>query len=128
MAKKVWMYHPTPKKLKDTEKLLLQNKVREFIQTSEKLSKTINRLEIRAGRLYLYNLVEQFGWNDPDITFIVPLIEGKYMEFTYARITVLTNEKFRLDWQRHNGKWMELCEDTLDVCLKHIDEQNDFFN
>lgn len=128
MTKKIWMYHPVPQKLKDTEKLLLKSKIMEFIQTSEKLSKTINRIEIRAGRIYLYYLVEQFGWEAPDAKFIIPLIEGKYDEFPYARITVLKNGKFSLGWQRSNEKWMVIFEGTLMDCLKYLTKDIDFFN
>jgi len=118
---------PTPKKLTDYEKSDLKEKVQEFVQKSEKLSKKVNRFEIRAGMIYLYHLVEQFGWDDPEAKFIVPLIDGKYAEFPYARITVFTNERFSLGWQRHNGQWIELFEDTLLGCLDYIDKDNAHF-
>lgn len=127
MAKKVWMYHPPPKKLNDTEKSILKSKVMEFIRTSKKLSKIINRVDIRAGRIYLYHLVEQQGWDDPDSQFIIPLVDGKYAEFPYARITVFNSGNFSLGWQRHTGQWIEFFEDTLVGCLKYIDEDNAHF-
>jgi len=127
MPKKVWMYSPKPKKLNDAEKLHLKRKVQEFIQNSKKLSVTINRVEIRAGRIYLYHLVEQFGWDDPRSKFIFPLIDGKYAEFPYARVTSLQNGIYSLGWQKHNRQWIELFEDTLMGCLEYIVEDNAFF-
>ena len=127
MTKKVWMYSPNPKKLNDSEKLHLKSKVQEFVQNSEKLSKTVNRVEIRGGRIYLYHLVEQFGWDDPSSKFIIPLIDGKYAEFPYARITVIQKGICSLGWQRHNRQWIELFEDTLMGCLEYIEKDNAFF-
>ena len=114
---------PTPKKLTDYEKSDLKEKVQEFVQKSEKLSKKVNRFEI--FELHSYALPD--GWDDPEAKFIVPLIDGKYAEFPYARITVFTNERFSLGWQRHNGQWIELFEDTLLGCLDYIDKDNAHF-
>ncbi|MCF2139409.1 MAG: hypothetical protein K9W44_05070 [Candidatus Lokiarchaeota archaeon] len=57
---------------------------------------------------------------------IEPLINGKYEEFIFARIT-LFEEKLThctADWQRHNLKWYTVHEGTLEDCLKYI--ENDF--
>jgi len=83
-------------------------------------------VEIRGGWIYLYHLVEQFGWDDPNAKFIIPLIDGKYAGFPYARITVIQNDRCSLGWQRHNKQWIELFEDTLTGCLEYIDK-NDVF-
>jgi hypothetical protein len=116
-----------PKKLKEYEKTRLISRVKEYISNSEKLSKTINRYSIRAGRIYLYHLVEQFGWDNPNSKFIKPLIDGKYAEFPYARISIYNN-KCTLGWQRHNEQWAELFEGTLEECFAFIDEQNQWFH
>jgi len=127
MPEKLWKYSPKPKKLQDSEKLYLKNKVQEFIKNSKKLSETVNRVEIRGGRIYLYHLVEQFGWDDPSSKFIVPLIDGKYAEFHYARITVIQKGICSLGWQRHNGQWCELFEDTLTGCMEYVEKDNVLF-
>jgi len=123
-----WTSTPKPKKLKDYEKASLKRTVQEFVQKSEKLSKIVNRVDIRAGRIYLYHLVEQFDWDNPDVKFIVPLIDGKYIEYPYARISVLTNGNYTLDWQRHNGQWISFFENKLEECLKFINEDQGYFN
>ena len=118
--------NPKPQKLSDIKKLLLKKEVQSFIESSSKLSKSINRFEIKAGRVYFFQLVEQFGWNDPDARFIMPLIDGRYAEFKYARITVYPNE-CTLDWQRHNDQWIAVFSGTFTECLHCMDERNEWF-
>jgi len=73
-------------------------------------------------------LVEQFGWDDPDAKWIKPLIDGKYAEFPYARITVLKNKEFTVDWQRHTCQWVQLAEEnSLIEALKFIDNESAYF-
>jgi hypothetical protein len=125
----VWVYSPKPAKLTQYHKDLITNKVSEIIKSSSKLNKVVHRIQIKAGRLYLYHLSEQYGWNDPSKTFIKPLIDGRYNEFPLARIMIINNDgsKCRLDWQRHNGQWMDLKEGSLEECLKFI-ENDDWFS
>ena len=40
------------------------------------------------------------------------MIDGKYAEFPYARITALKNKEFTVDWQRHTGQWVQLAEEN----------------
>ncbi|MFH0866163.1 MAG: hypothetical protein V1904_08205 [Bacteroidota bacterium] len=128
MSKKIWIYSPQPAKLKDYEKSDLKKKVLNFIKHSDKLLKTINRVEVKEGRIYLYHLVEQFGWDDPEAKWIKPLIDGKYAEFPYARITVFINKKFSVDWKRHTGQWIQLFEEnSLDECLSDIENETAYF-
>lgn len=70
----------------DNETIL--RRVNEFINTNDILKKAAKRVDIRAGRVYLYYLVEQFEWDNLDRIFIEPLIDEKYAEFPYARITI----------------------------------------
>lgn len=121
----VWVYSPKPAKLNKYDKDLITNKVSEIIKNSSKLNRVVHRIQIKAGRLYLYHLCEQYGWDDPDNTFIKPLIDGRYNEFPLARIMIINSN--RLDWQRHNGQWIDLKEDTLEECLKFI-EDDDWFS
>jgi len=67
-----------PKKLDRFQKAKISSEVEDFIKKSEKLSKSVNRIAVKAGRVYLYQLVEQFGWDDPESKFIKSLIDGKY--------------------------------------------------
>jgi hypothetical protein len=81
------------------------------------------------GRVYLYHLVEQFGWDNPKTIFRIPLIEGKYAEFPFTRITIydLEGKECTADWQRHTGQWISLHEGTLEECLKHSEHENCYF-
>ena len=100
--------------------------VESFIKNSPKLSKSIHRFEIRAGRVYFFQLLEQLGWNDPNTHFTIPLIDGRYAEFKYARITIYANE-CTLDWQRSNDQWMTVFTGTFIECLQHMDESDEWF-
>lgn len=127
MKKKLWIQGtPKPQKLDNSKKMKMIKEVGSFIENSPKLSKSINRFELRAGRVYFFQIIEQSGWNDPNARFTVPLIEGKYLEFKYARITIYPNE-CTLDWQRHNDQWVTLFAGTLAECLQYMDESNEWF-
>ena len=126
----MWVFDPkTPAKISKHQKEALKQKVDGLIKSSNKLSKVTYRFDIRAGRVYIYHLVEQFGWDDPNAIFIKPLIDGRYNEFPLARIMLVDarGEKCRLDWQRHNGEWMPLYEDCLEACIRFI-EEDDWFS
>ena len=118
--------NPKPKKLNEFQKAVIISEIDKFIAKSEKLSKRINRTQIKAGRIYLFHVVEQFGWDDPESKFIKPLIDGKYAEFPYARITIYDNN-CTLDWQRHNEQWAEITAGSLQECLQFIDETGGWF-
>ncbi|MBI4647791.1 MAG: hypothetical protein HY738_14680 [Bacteroidia bacterium] len=63
-----------------------------------------------------------------DAKWLKPLIDGKYAEFPYARITVFVNKKFSVDWQRHTGQWIQLAEEnSLIESLEFIDNKPAFF-
>ena len=56
MRKNVWIQGtPKPQKLSELKKLSLKKEVQSFIEKSPKLSKSINRFEVKAGRVYLFN-------------------------------------------------------------------------
>ncbi len=117
---------PRPIKLDGRKKESINNDVKPFIENSAKLSKSVNRFEVKAGRVYFYQLVEQFGWNNPEVKFTIPLIDGKYVEFHYARITLFPNE-CSLDWQRYNNQWMSLFTGTMKECLQFMEDGNEWF-
>ena len=127
MQKNIWIQGTTtPLKLSDTKKLALKKEVQSFIENSPKLTKAINRFHFKAGRIYFYQLVEQFGWDNANSRFIVPLIDGKFIEFKYARITIYP-QQCTLDWQRHNDQWVTLFSGSLNECLQHMNERDDWF-
>lgn len=126
-SQRVWVYKPQPPKFKPNEKDQFLEKVKAEIKNMPKLSQKISRVDMRANRIYLYELIEQFKPEGAE--FIRPLIDDKYLEFPYARITLKDKqgEKSTADWQRHNNQWMELFEGTLLECLSHIEEDNGWF-
>ena len=105
---KRWLSNPKPAKLSTSDKTRLEAVVNPFIAASSELSEIVQRIEIKAGRIYLYRLHEQFGWDNPDVQFIKPLIDGKYAEFPMARITLFDTQGniCEADYQRHTGQWM----------------------
>jgi hypothetical protein len=76
-----WAKNSKPAKLNANDKAKIVANVHQFISPSSKsrLSEIVHRFEVRAGRVYFYRLQEQFGWDDPDMQFIKPLIDGKYV-------------------------------------------------
>lgn len=120
MTKAVWMYNPKPTKLTQNGKELLLKRVNDFVASSERLSEEVKRIDVRAGRIYLFHLVEQF---------IKPLIDGKYAEFPMARITLFDaeGEKCTADWLRHTGQWYNIYEGNLEECLNFIEDNEQWF-
>ena len=122
----VWVRVKKPTKISEREKESLMKRIKDEIAKTTKLQKAVSRIEIKAGRVYLYSLYE------PAITegaiFTIPLIDGKYFEFPYARITMYfpLYHDCSLDWQRHNNKWMTLEEGTLEECIQKA-ELSDWF-
>lgn len=125
---KRWTSNPKPAKLSATEKTQLESVVNQFILKSSRLKEIVYRIEIKAGRIYLYRLYEQLGWNNPDVQFVKPLIDGKYAEFPMARITLYSGQgqTCEADWQRHTGQWMNLYVGDIDGCLNFIEENDQF--
>ena len=120
-----WVFVKTPVKLNQSDKIFLLKKIEAEIEKTSKLRKSVSRIEIRAGRVYLYSLYEQFRMEG--VTYSVPLIDGKYLEFISARIT-LYDKAYRdcsLDWQRHNNQWMTLETGSLEECIQEA-EINDW--
>ena len=123
----VWVRVPQAPKFTKDEKTKILKTVEEAIQELPKLSEVVSRFDMRANRIYLYHLVEQF--RPEGAVFIKPLIDGKYLEFPYARITLTDKkaEQCTVDWQRHNEQWMTLFDGTLTECLKDIENNDEWF-
>ncbi|MBD2862446.1 hypothetical protein [Paenibacillus oceani] len=121
--------HRKPAKLSATERVHLETVVSQFISKSS-LSEIVHRIEIKAGRIYLYRLHEQFGWNNPELQFIKPLIDGKYAEFPMARFTLQDSrgEKCEADYQRHTGQWVNLFTGNMMESLSFVEQKNNGFN
>lgn len=56
-VKKTWVYDPKPVKLEKKDKEVIKQNVNEFIETTIKLKKIVNRIDIKSGRIYLYHLL-----------------------------------------------------------------------
>ncbi|MEW5821331.1 MAG: hypothetical protein AB1782_14150 [Cyanobacteriota bacterium] len=117
MTKGYWTYKLKPAKLTKNEKEIIKAQVLKFIDSSEKLKEKVSRIDLKAGRVYLYHLVEQF--HAEGAILIKPLIDGKYCEFHFGRITLYDSKGYNCtaDWQRYNDQWFNLHEGTLENCL-----------
>ena len=124
---KVWIYKPQAPKFTAGEKAKMLAKVKEIIEKLPKLSEKVSRLDMRGNRIYLYELIEQFA--PEGAIFIRPLIDGKYLEFPYARITLndIRGNSGTVDWQRHNEQWMTLYAGTLPECINNIENDDEWF-
>lgn len=130
MTKKIWVYSPKPVQLDWFTKDVLLTRVKEFIASSKWLTQMVSRISIRAGRIYIYHLVEAFIPENAEVYFIKPLIEGKYNEFPLARITLYDKkgDTCTVDWQRHTGQWITLHRGALDGCLQFIQDDKTWFS
>jgi hypothetical protein len=121
-----WVYVKQPKKISPSEKESLLKRIEVEIAKTTKLRKTVSRIEIKSGRVYMYHLFEP---SQPEgVIFTVPLIDGKYIELPYARITMYASidDNCSLDWQRHNNQWMTISEGSLEECIQEA-EQSEWF-
>jgi len=122
----IWGKVQNPIKITQDEKFFLLKKIESIIAKTTKIREAVSRIEIRAGRVYLYHLYEQI--RAEGVTYTAPLIDGKYLEFPYARITIYDKyyRRCSLDWHRHNNQWMTLHEGSLEECIQKA-EQSDWF-
>lgn len=126
---KRWSSNAKHAKLSASDKTRLEAVVKPYISASSRLTDIVHRIEIKAGRIYLYRLHEQFGWDNSDVQFIKPLIDGKFVEFPMARITLYDAQGNRCeaDYQRHTGQWLNLFEGNITECLTFIEENSQLF-
>jgi len=87
----------------------------------------VSRFDVRANRLYLYQLEEPFI--PEGAVYLGKLIDGKYAEFIYSRITLNDSQchDCTVDWRRHNNQWITLHSGTLTECLNYIEDDNGWF-
>ena len=124
---KMWVFKPSPPRFSATEKEKTIAKAKELIAMHPKTIENVSRVEMRSNRIYLYELVEQF--NKEGAVFTKPLINGKYLEYPYARITLLDSqgESCTTDFQRHNNQWMTIYSGTLTECITNIQNDDTWF-
>ena len=125
--KRVWVYKPEAPKFTVYEKTKKLEQVKALITELPKLSEKVSRVEMRANRIYLNELVKQF--KSEGAIYLKPLIEDKYLEFPYARITLndVRGDDCSADWQRHNDQWITLYNGTLAECLNYIENDGAWF-
>lgn len=122
-----WLAQPQAQRPKVNNKEEILGITKEEISHLPKMLQKVSRVEMRANRIYLYELIEQF--KPEGAVFMKPLIDDKYLEFPYARITMLDSkgDVCTADWQRHNNQWISLFEGTLKECLESIENDNNWF-
>ena len=109
-------------------KAAIISEITEKIKDYEKLSKKVSRITMRSNRLYLYELYEKKVKYE-GAHLIKPLIDGKYVENMYARITLHDMEGLQctLECQRFNDQWMPLYTGPLTNCLKAMEIDDGWF-
>jgi len=103
-------------------------KVTEIIKDYEKLSSKVARMAMRSNRLYLYELYEKKDLNK-GAHLIKPLIDGKYVEIMYGRVTLhdVEGRSCTLECQRFNDQWMPICNGSLTQCLSVMEDDDGWF-
>ena len=109
-------------------KAAIISEVTEKIKDYEKLSKKVSRITMRTNRLYLYELYEKKVIYE-GAQLIKPLIDGKYIENMYARITLHDTDgrQCTLECQRFNDQWMPLYTGPLINCLNAMEVDDGWF-
>jgi hypothetical protein len=123
----VWTYKPQVPQFSVNDKARILAKVKEVIRQLPKVSQKVSRLDMRGSRIYLHELVEQI--KPEGAIYTKPLIDGRYLEFPYVRITMqdAQGNNCTADWQRHNNQWMTLYVGTLTECLTGIENDGCWF-
>lgn len=123
----VWAQQPKTPKMNSEQKKEMLGKIKIIIEKLPKLSKKVSRIDIKGNRIYFYGLMNQEGREGAH--FIKELIDGKYVEFMYGRITLKDEEgqKCSLDCQRYNDQWMTLYEGELTKCITVMENDEGWF-
>lgn len=122
----MWVRVPEPVKLSKTEKEEMIKQTSEIISRTNVLKEKIKRFDIKSGRIYFYEWVEQKGNSGIPIK---PLIEGKYIEMPFARVTLYekVGDNCSAEYLRYNGKWFSLIEGSISECLLFISNNMESF-
>jgi hypothetical protein len=123
----VWTGKRTPAKLTDWDKVSIKRIVEAEIEKTTRLKGIVSRIQVKAGRVYLFYLHEV---NVPEGAILLkPLIDGKYIELILARISIYDKsyKTCTLDWQRHNNEWMTIEKGSLEECIQ-MAEKSEWFD
>jgi hypothetical protein len=90
LTKGTWTYIQKPESFSKEEKRSLTERIKNYVEESTLLKERVSRLEIKAGRVYFY-YYEEISQTHGILT--KPLIDGKYLEFPFARITIYDKKK-----------------------------------
>ena len=120
MSKGTWTHVQKPESFSKEERQSLTEQITTYVEESTYLKERVSRLELKAGRVYFYYYHEVSQTHG---TLTKPLIEGKYFEFPFARITIQDEKSDQCSaaYQRHTNKWFTLKEGTLGECLNYIE-------
>ena len=126
MIKGTWTYVPKPVSFSREEKQSLNERITNYVEESTLLKERVSRIDLKAGRVYFYYYEEVSQTHG---TLTKPLIEGKYFEFPFARLTIydIKSEQCSAEYQRHNNKWFILKEGTIGECLSYIENNMSSF-
>jgi hypothetical protein len=82
---------------------------------------SVPRTMMRTNKLYLYELFEPM--HQDGATLIKPLIDGKYIEIPYARITFHDTEgnSCTMELQRYNDEWFPVYKGPISECLSKLE-------
>jgi hypothetical protein len=129
MIERRWVYDPKPAKLTQSVKDELRTNVRDLVTSHPRLKSEVSRIDIRAGRIYLFHLVEQYIPENRNVNYVELLIDGKYAELPMARITLYDADGSHCtaDWLRHTGQWYDLHKGRLEDCLAFIEGNSHWF-
>ena len=130
MGKKMqetWSYKLQAPKFNKNEKDKMLTATQEMINELPKLSERVSRINMRSNWIYMYELIEQTIQDN--VIYTKALIDGKYLEFPYARITLydISGESCTADFQRYNNQWMAVHRGTLAECIKSIEADDGWF-
>jgi hypothetical protein len=127
-SRHVWVRVPQKVKLDANVRERILEQVKKAVESSSKLKRRISRVYMRGNWVYLYELFEQFI--PEGMISHIPLIDGKYIECPYARITIFNPAatNCNVDWQRHNDQWMTIYKGTLEECLTFIEDDECWFD
>ena len=125
--KMVWAYSgKKPISIQKAEKERILDIVEKEIERTEKVKQKTSRMEIRAGRIYIYELYEPMQMEG--VVYTKPLVDGKYLEIPFMRITIYNKgyTDCTLDYQRYNDQWMTIDSGTLTECIEKA-ENSEWF-
>lgn len=127
LLNKQWVYVPKPEKFAKDEKEAALYKITKCIEELEELKSKVKRTDMKAGRVYLYHYIEPFISNYG--TLIKPLIDGRYLELPFARITFYDKKGINCstEYQRYTREWITLKEGSLEECIIYINKNERYF-